>query len=291
MPSFDELVKGKPEIFRVSENLRLRKVPEFSFDDVKPPFNTLVMWEPPIKGFTYTIGVDPSYGIGLDRSVIHVMRDGTLRSVDTQVAEFVTNDINMHDLTPYCNMLGQMYKDPIEELEALMAVECNLSDTIVYDLRNKYNYTNQFIWKVYDNITHVFQNRLGWYTTPRTRPKIINKAMQYVAHGWWDISSPWLIAEMETIEKSDDKAQIAAAEGFHDDIFMAGAIALWAAHDLEFGEQSAEGLELAAEREKRAAQRIVGEFTPQRTGSRKDYQNTAITYKQMMAEEDDYDTD
>ncbi len=281
MISLDEYVKGSPEIYSLQGgNLRFNKIHEFSFDDTVPPFNCFVMWEPPRKGFTYTIGVDPSWGVGQDRSVIHVLRDGTMHSTDTQVAEFVTDDINMHDLAPVCNLIGRLYEDPVENLEALLSVECNISDDIVHDLRNKYGYGNLFIWKYYDNIKRQLSNKLGWWTNARTRPKLINKAMQYVKHGWWDIASPWMIAEMETIEKLEDQAQIKAASGLHDDLFMAGAIALWSAHDLEFGEADDE---VAAERDRRADSRLMAQtikLPP--INERKDFQNTAVSYKQMM---------
>lgn len=284
MSSLDEYVKKAPEVYQVGNTMRLSKINEFSFDDTIPPFNCLVMWEPPRKGFVYTIGVDPSWGIGLDRSVIHVLRNGTMHSTDEQVAEFVTDDTNMHELAPFCNMLGKLYEDKEEGLEALMSVECNISDDIVHDLRMKYGYGNLFIWKYYDNVRRMMSNKLGWWTNARTRPKLINKAMQYVKNGWWDINSPWLIAEMETLEKRDELASIRAAGGFHDDMFMAAAIALWSAHDLEFGD-AADG-EVAAQRDKRADDRFAAEFVkaPPIEG-RKDYQNTAISYKQMMADD------
>lgn len=281
MLHLDDYITKSPEVYSINTNMRLSKISEYSFDDAFPPFNCLVMWEPPRKGFTYTVGVDPSWGIGGDRSVVHVLRNGTSRSNDTQVAEFVTDDVNMHDLVPFCYMIGNLYKDQVEDVEALMAVECNISDDIVHSLRTKYNYSNLFIWKYYDNLTHMMSNKLGWWTTVRTRPKLINKAIQYVKHGWWDIASPWLVSEMETIEKLEEKAQIKAAQGFYDDMFMAGAIALWCAHDMEFGEFGVEG-ELAMERDRRAVQRLETDTIKLAPMSqRKDFQNSPLTIKQM----------
>jgi hypothetical protein len=287
MQKLDDYIKASPDVYQINRNMRLRKIHEFSFDDAIPPMNCFVMWEPPKKGFTYTVAVDPSWGIGEDRSVIHVLRNGTMHTRDTQVAEFVTDDVNMHDLAPFCYMVGNLYKDEDEGTEALMSVECNISDDIVHDLRTKYNYGNLFIWKYYDNITRMASNKLGWWTTSRTRPKLINKAMQYIKHGWWDIASPWLIAELETIEKLEEKAQIKAAGGFHDDIFMAGAIALWSAHDMEFSEFAEDG-ELAATRERNKNIKKESEvFKLPPMSERKDFQNTATSWRQM----EEWDTD
>jgi len=284
----DELVKGCPEVYQLHPNYALSRLHEFSFDDTgeKPPFGAFIIWEPPRKGFQYTIGVDPSWGVGADRSVIHVLRNGTLHSLDTQVAEYVVDNVNMHDLSALCWQIGNIYKDPIEDMEALMSVECNISDDVVHDLRTKFNYTNLFVWKYYDNRTRMMSNKLGWWTNARTRPKLINKAIQYVQRGWWDIKSPWLIYEMKHIRKEDAQAQVKASHGFHDDIFMAGAIALWSAHDLEFSEFGP-GEEMAAKRDHNYAQRVeMQSYALPPLNERKDYINTDCSYEDMMSDSD-----
>lgn len=284
----DELVKGSLEAYQFHPNYAMSRINEFSFDDVGelPPMGYFLMWEPPRRGFTYTVGVDPSWGVGLDRSVIHVLRNGTQHNLDTQVAEYVIDTMNMHDLAPICWQIGQLYKDPVEDLEALMSVECNISDDIVHDLRTKFNYGNLFIWKYYDNRTRMMSNKLGWWTNARTRPKLINKAIQYVQKDWWDIKSPWLIYEMKHIRKEDQQAVPKAGQGFKDDIFMAAAIALWSAHDLEFSEWGP-GEELAAKRDHMMAQRVEAQsYQLKPLEERKDYINTDVTYDQMMADSD-----
>lgn len=282
MTSLDAILKAAPEVYQIGPNYRLSRLHEFTFDEAIPPMGVLTMWEPPDNRFTYTCGVDPSWGLGQDRSVIHVLRNGTLYAKDTQVAEFVCDSINMHDFAPICYVVGNIYKNVLEDQEALMTVECNISDDIVHDLRTKYNYGNIFIWKYYDSIKRMMSNKLGWWTNLRTRPKLINKAMQYIQHGWWDINSPWMINELETIEKLEEHAQIKAASGFYDDLFMAGCISLWAAHDLEFNSEFGQA-EVASQRDKRITDMVVAEVAPPLpVGQRRDYINTATTVQQMM---------
>src|SRR5438552_3205638 len=125
-----------PEFYKIGTQFKLQQLKEFEFDEDYPPEGGLVMWEPPRKGFTYTIGVDPSWGIGEDRSAIHVLRNGNLQHIDAQVAEFCSSEMNSHELVPICYMLGQLYRDEVEDQEALMVVETNMSDVIVHKLRN-----------------------------------------------------------------------------------------------------------------------------------------------------------
>ena len=272
------------EAYTIGSKYKLDRIKEFGLDFEEPPMNTFVMYEPPQPNTSYTIGVDPSWGVGQDNAAIHILKNGTLNYPDKQVGEFCSNELNVHELTPICYMLGNLYKHTGEDQEALMSVECNISDDIVQQLRNNYNYNNLFIWKFYDNIKKVFSNKLGWWTTSRTRPKIIIKGVHYVKQKWWDISSPWLINEMQTIEKLEDKQRVEAAKGHHDDLFMAGVIALWSAHDMEFNDLGmSESIEEVAKQRERAKTRIIETYTktlPPIT-ERKDFINTACTAEEM----------
>lgn len=272
-----------PELYSIGTNYRLGLQHEFEIDFDNPPMGYFVMYEPPQKGFDYTIGVDPSWGVGQDRAAIHILRNGTVHHTDKQVGEFCADTVNVHELTPICYMLGNLYKNEAEDLEALMAVECNISDDIVHQLRNTYNYTNLFIWKYYDNIRRVMSNKLGWWTNSRTRPKIINKAIQYIKQGWWDISSPWMINELQNIQKLEDKARVEAAKGEHDDLAMAGFIALWSAHDMEFSELGVIE-ETAKRRDRGLTQKILAYdvATVPPIDKRKDFINSACSIDDMF---------
>ena len=267
----------KLEAYQIGQDYRFARLREFEIDETDPPMGVLTMWEPPEPGgsFEYTVGVDPAWGLGKgsDRAAIHVIRNGTMHTMDTQVAEFVSEDTNVHELTPICYMIGKLYAS--QGREALMTVECNMGEEIVYNLRTKYNYANIFVRKTYDSIKNIQTNRMGWLTTQRTSPTLISKALQYVKQGWWDIRSPWLINEMQTIEKHEDKAKIEAAAGTHDDIFMAACIALWSAHDAEFSEDR---MELAQRRElKRVEKRAAAFHALEPRETRRDYANMAYS--------------
>jgi len=62
------------------------------------PMGKLFIWEYPKNDEEYGFGVDTGEGIGLDRSVVEVIRKGTFTKNDAQVAEFCSPYINAHDL-------------------------------------------------------------------------------------------------------------------------------------------------------------------------------------------------
>lgn len=270
------------ECYNVGSKYKLERLTEFDLDDELPPMNGLVMWEPPVRGVDYTVGVDPSWGVGQDRAAIHVLRNGTVQNEDRQVAEFCTDEMNVHDLVPICYMIGNLYKNEVEDREALMSVESNISDDIVQQLRNNYNYGNLFIWKYYDNIKKQMSNKLGWWTNARTRPKIIIKGVHYIKKGWWNVKSPWTLNEFATIEKLDDKARVQAAAGHHDDLAFAALIALWSAHDMEFNDLG-EIEEVAKRRDRRLSTQVQAytETLPP-LSERKDFINSACSVEEMM---------
>lgn len=272
-----------PEAFTVGSNFKLNRLKEFDLNYDKFPLGALVMWKPPELGVDYTIGVDPSWGVGQDWCAIHILKNGTLNWKDAQVAEFAADDVNVHDLVPICYMLGNLYKNTVTDTEALMSVECNISDDVVHQLRNHYNYSNLFIWKFYDNIRNIWSNKLGWWTNARTRPKIISKAVHYINQSWWDIPSPWLLDQMQTIEKLEDKQRVQASQGHKDDLFLAASIALWSAHDLDFSEGF--GVEEMAKQRDRKFTAAIEAFTdanPPPLENRKDFINTACSSEDQL---------
>lgn len=289
-----------PEAYSIGSNYKLKRLTQFSLDDDDPPMNGLVMWEVPRRGFEYVVGVDPSWGLGEDRAAIHVLRKGTMSEYDTQVAEFTSDTMNVHDLTPICYMIGNLYKDEAEDIEALMSVECNISDDIVYRLRNDYNYGNLFIRKRYDHITKQMSNQLGWKTDLRTRPLIISKGIHYIKQDWWNLASPWLFNELQTIEKrkkADEtvRDRIEAAAGAHDDLAMAAFIALWSAHDMEFNEFGGTE-ELAKQRDRRRTAIIEAYEMPiqKPINERRDFINTPCSAEDagnMMSLKEIFDDD
>ncbi len=63
------------------------------------PVGDYHVYEEPISGYDYSIGVETGHGLGGDPSVVSVMRVGKEKEPDVQVAEFVSHEHNPAQLT------------------------------------------------------------------------------------------------------------------------------------------------------------------------------------------------
>lgn len=236
-------VKKPIAVFEVNlETKKLRKVNLESWlaDESGTKYdNTLVMWDLPSKGSMYVCAVDASYGVGKDNAAIEVLRVGTTRSKDEQVAEWC-GDINNLDLAKVAWVIGHVYRDVEMDLPAIMAVECNLGSpgTVTQVELQRMGYPNFYIGRRATKTDADFERDYGWWTTAKTRPLITDAFKTYVIRGDVQINSIKLVEEMNAFVDNPRKDgtlrhHLAAAPGYHDDRIMAIAIALYVAHELD----------------------------------------------------------
>ena len=244
----------------------------------------LVVYEDPIPTATYVVGVDPSGGKGADRSVIEVRRVGDLEKPDEQVAEFASDHHGPHEIAPVAALVGRLYGDGAGG-EALLIVEANgeYGDSCLFDIRSRLGYGNLFVWKVYDRTQNLASNRLGWWTTPSTRPKLVARGVYAITNGDLIVNSEELLNELEDFQSDHYMARAQAVSGRHDDRVMSMLMAYWAAHDNEW----LAGQDIAMERRRlHAAGKLEKDEEAQKTPKRS-WQNTACTYKEMQREWED----
>lgn len=113
------------------------------------------VWEPPrVRGpRRYVIGVDVADGLGLDRSVVEVVRMGTIAEPAEQVAEYVSDTIIPAALAYVIYAIGMYYKDA-DGVEALVAIENNNHGLSTQDtLQLHLQYQNQYVWEYLDAAT------------------------------------------------------------------------------------------------------------------------------------------
>ncbi len=242
----------------------------------------MLVWEAPEQGEMYAIGVDPAEGVGQDRSVCEVIKVGNLYHPDIQVAEFTSDYLDPIFFADVVNTIGRFYHDD-DGTEAFATIECNApcGDTLVNDLRSRLDYSNLFIWKAYDRINSVYTNKLGWWTNKTTRPKIIARGLHAFSQKDLIINSGFLLDEMADFERDHFIAKAKARHGRHDDRIMALLIGYWGAHDDEWigGEDIGEQRRLRG-----LAGEIQKDMAAQGAAKkRSDYQNTAISYSEMMS--------
>lgn len=255
--------------------------------DTDPWNGRLLVWESPQPAETYALGIDPAMGVARDRSVCQVIRIGTLYRPDEQVAEFACDFLDPVFFADIVNTIGRFYGT--QEMEAFATVEINADcgDTLANDLRMRLDYSNQFIWKAYDRLNNMYTNKIGWYTTKTTRPKIIARGLHAMIQNDLIINSPYLIDEMADFKRDHTEAKAKARSGRHDDRVMALLIGYWGAHDEEWlnGDDLAEERRLRANATDEQLEMLEQVITAK--PGRPDYQNQAMTYKQMCERSDE----
>lgn len=241
----------------------------------------LLIWEPPRRRGRrrYVIAVDVSDGLGLDRSVIEVARMGTIEEPAEEVAQYVTESVAPAPLAYIVHAIGQYYRDQ-DDVEALVAIECNNHGLSTQDtLQMHLGYQSFYRWEYYDSAdpSARYSTKIGWWTTPRTRPMLLDKfhsalttldplsgLPDYVTH------SPFLHDELKDFQTQGALWEASAAQGAHDDTVMAAAIANYVCWRLQAGETEP----LEERRRRRSEQTILQAAAAAEEAQRVDYRNT-----------------
>src|SRR6185312_2657319 len=146
------------------------------------------IYEWPIEGEEYVLGVDTGDGIGADRSVVQVLRKGTIYRNDEQVAEFASSYINAYDFWAICMALGTLYTVPRAGMmkQPKIVAEVNRNgESVQLELRKR-GWANFHVWTRYDSkrIDQSKSTKLGWVTNCWSRPMALDLLMKYIDSGW-----------------------------------------------------------------------------------------------------------
>lgn len=243
----------------------------------------LHVWEPPRRRGPrrYVVGVDVSDGLGQERSTIEVIRVGTIEEPAEQVAEFVTSSVTPMTLAFIACTIGQWYRDS-DGVEALMAVECNNHGLSVQNTMQLHlGYSNFYIWEYYDaaDPSARISTKIGWYTTPRTRPMLLDKLYDGLTtvdpvSGNRDLvtHSSLLHEELKDFQTVGALWEAEHARGATDDCIFGVAIAHYCAWKLQGGETEP----LEERRRRRSEQKAQLAKVAGQT-QKPDYRNTVAT--------------
>lgn len=108
---------------------------------------------------------------------------------------------------------------------AYLGVERNNHGLTTLNTIKKEEYWNLFFSKNYDKVADTVTQKLGWETTIRTKPLMIDKLAQFVREHYLGIYSDVIIGEMFTYV-IEDNGKTNAQPGCNDDTVMALAILL-----------------------------------------------------------------
>lgn len=198
----------------------------FNFVDLQkhtpmPPidrkYSELMIWEQPIPGFMYTIGCDPSEGVGEDNAVIQVLNAYT----GVQAAEMAVSNVPPDVLGGYLIDIAKYYNN------AFIVLEINNHGVSVMD-QIKRKYLNVYRREVFDKISNTYKEALGWKTTITTKPLLVDALEEAVRNLDVRISSIDCLKELKTFVRTDDEGRKGfGAEGSNkDDRVIALGLAL-----------------------------------------------------------------
>jgi hypothetical protein len=257
--------------------------------------SVLAIWEyPRLRGSRrYILSVDVSDGLGLDYSVIDVIRQPTIEEPAEQVAQYVTNRLDPKALAFICDAIGRYYVDS-DGVEAMAAIETNNHGLATQDtLQLHLGYGYFYVWEYADAASpeRRYSTRIGWFTSPRTRPLLL--ASFYGAITTVDpvtsqpdfvLNSPITRGELRHFITESTIGEAAAARGQHDDAVMAASIGFYVAWRMSGGEVEP----VAERRRRRTAADALARYhaTP-----RPDYRNSPATSDEADEQELDHESE
>lgn len=179
-------------------------------------WSDLLIWEQPLKGFQYVLGVDSSEGLGGDNSVIEVMNANT----GEQVAEFAVNNVKPDILATYVIQIAKYYN------RAFVVIEINSSGISVVDHVKK-TYSNLYRREIFDKRSMTTTESLGWRTTGVTKPLLVNALEEAVREEYIVVNSEDTLKEMKAFVRTEGAGQdgYGAESGHHDDRVIALGLA------------------------------------------------------------------
>lgn len=169
------------------------------------------IWKEPEKGVPYVLGGDTA-GDGSDCFTAHVLDNRT----GEQVAELQQRQSEiLYARQVYC--LGRYYNT------ALAAIEVNFGTYPVRKLE-EWNYPHLYQRERFDTYVNTMVKAFGWQTSPATRPQMLAELHTVMEESPEVIRSRWTLGEM-IVFVYDKNRKPQAAEGQHDDLVIAAAIA------------------------------------------------------------------
>jgi len=169
----------------------------------------LWIWELPKPGESYILAADVGTGSGQDSSAFHVINVRT----NEQVAEFQNNFVSSADYAAIIKIVARMYNN------ALVVIESNSWGLATFEKVYKDPqdpYLNVYVTK---------NGKASWETTGKNRPLIIDSLITAIENEEVIINSKRLVNELQTFVWHGAKAE--ALRGYHDDLVLSLAIALY----------------------------------------------------------------
>jgi hypothetical protein len=228
-------------------------VPLIAFDDTEDAncLDRLFVFEPPMDGANYAIGVDTADGLGLpneDRSTlsVHISYEGN--SPDRQVASFSSNRVNSAQMSRIAAAVGVLFgtdgegvvtsENPLIAKYVIEQVR-KPGDECMHQLKIM-GFLDHHIMIRYDQkgaINPFRGSKEGWFTGSWSRPILLDRFVNAVNTGWLILNDPIVLRQLATFVRKQDgnsgKSRMEHEDGQHDDNIFACAMAWTTMHDLQ----------------------------------------------------------
>lgn len=172
------------------------------------------IWKDPIKGEHYALGSDVAEGLVDGDFSCGYVGDSQFDIV-ARWHGHIDPDLFGVELVK----LAMFYND------AYLGVESNNHGLTTLTAIKKLEYWNIYYTKTFDKIAETMTQKMGWATTARTKPFMIDKLAEFIREFHLGIYDDLLIAEAFTYI-IEDNGKTNAQPGTHDDTIMACAIML-----------------------------------------------------------------
>ena len=177
---------------------------------------TVNIWEPPVSGAGYVIGIDAAEGLEHgDNSVIHVVK----RDLTPKLVASYAGKMDPDELGKLAMGLADEYN------EAWVMIEMNNHGFSVMSIFRAAGYGNLYTEKSFDKWGAKESRKWGWYTNATTRPILVDEIALEVREKLIEIPDIETIAEMGTFV-INAKGKAEAQHGCKDDRVIALGLAL-----------------------------------------------------------------
>jgi len=171
------------------------------------------------EGESFVIGADVGHGVSTSRKDADWSVAQVLDESGEQVA-IMRSRVLPGDFARWLYHLGRMYND------AEICVEnAGPGYHVCQRLARDYLYPNFYMEEVFDKVSEQYTTKLGFTTSVKSKPMIINKLRDAVANGDIRVNDPDTLDEMRTFIVTDS-GKYEADAGAHDDTIIGLALAL-----------------------------------------------------------------
>lgn len=173
------------------------------------------IWEEPQPDKYYCIGADVAEGLIDGDYSCGIVGDTESFDITAMWHGHIDPDLFGKELIK----LAKYYND------AYLGVEANNHGLTTLNTLKKEEYWNIYHQKSYDKIADKITQKMGWTTSSRTKPLMIDKLAEFIREFHLGIKSDLIISEMFTYV-IEDNGKTNAQQGCNDDTVMATAILL-----------------------------------------------------------------